>query len=466
MHDQQETIQAIKTIFNAKSLAVVGVSSNPRKDGYTTLDTIIKGGYQGRLYPVNPRGGTICGVDVFTSLTDIPDTLDAVVIIVRADIVSQILEEAAQKGAKGAIIMSGGFRESGRQDLENEILTVAHKHSMRIMGPNIQGINYPPNQMCAMMFPVIKGKGPLAIVSQSGTMTSTLSEWAETENFGISAAVNLGNQVDLCETDYLDFFAQDNATGTVVMYLESIKDGRRFLQSLEETSLQKPVIILKSGKTTAGSAAAASHTGSLAGNHQVFSAACKQFGAIAADNLTQLYDSAKGLAGIRPPKGNRVLVISTSGGMGTVCTDEAESRGLRITPFPKGLKKELEALDLFSPIANLANPLDLVDMIGDHFLQAARLADKFDAADIILIAFGDPVPEGVEVVKTLNGELKASLAVCYIGGGSEENRARLELQQVGIPVFPSPERTMDAIAASFWRAAYKKARNLKAERAK
>ncbi len=465
MHNRQETIQAIKTIFNARSLAVVGVSGNPRKDGYTTLDTIIKGGYQGRLYPVNPRGGTICDVNVYKSLTDIPDTLDAVVIIVRADFVSQILEEAAQKGAKGAIIMSGGFRESGRQDLENEILTVAQKHSMRIMGPNIQGINYPPNQMCAMMFPVIKGKGPLAIVSQSGTMTSTLSEWAETENFGISAAVNLGNQADLCETDYLDFFAQDNATGTVVMYLESIKDGRRFLKSLEETSLQKPVIILKSGKTTAGSAAAASHTGSLAGNHQVFSAACKQFGAIAADNLTQLYDSAKGLTGIRPPKGNRVLVISTSGGMGTICTDEAETRGLSITPFPKGLKKELDALNLFSPIANLANPLDLVDMIGDHFLQAARLADKFDAADTILIAFGDPVPEGIEVVKTLNDELKASLAVCYIGGGNEENRARLELQQKGIPVFSSPERAMDAIAASVWRAAYKKARNLKEETA-
>jgi len=415
---------------------------------------------------VNPRGGTICGIDVFKSLTDIPDTLDAVVIIVRADFVSQILEEAAQKGARGAIIMSGGFKESGRQDLEDEILTVAHKHSMRIMGPNIQGINYPPNQMCAMMFPVIKNKGPLGLVSQSGTITTALSEWAEADNLGISAAVNLGNQVDLCETDYLDFFAEDQATGTIVMYLESIKEGRRFLQSLEKASLQKPVVILKTGKTAAGSAAAASHTGSLAGNHQVFSAACRQFGAVAVDNLTKLYDSAKGLAGIRPPKGNRVLVISTSGGMGAVCTDEAESRGLRITPFPKGLKQELEALDLFNPIANLANPLDLVDMIGDHFLQAARLADKFDAADTILIAFGDPVPEGAEIIKTLNHELKASLAVCYIGGGNEQNQARLELHRNGIPVFPSPERAMDAIAASVWRAEYKKAGNLKEETAK
>ncbi len=184
MKERQATIAAIDNIFNAKSLAVVGVSSNPLKDGYTTLDTIIKGGYKGKLYPVNPRGGEICGIKVYTSLESIPDDLDTVVIIVRADIVPEIMKQAAMKGAKGAIILSGGFRESGRDDLENEILEVSRKHQIRVIGPNIQGINYPANHLCAMMFPVIKTQGPLAVISQSGTVTSTISEWADQENLG------------------------------------------------------------------------------------------------------------------------------------------------------------------------------------------------------------------------------------------------------------------------------------------
>ncbi len=460
MKDRQATITAIDNIFNAKSLAVVGVSSNPLKDGYTTLDTIIKGGYKGKLYPVNPRGGEICGVKVYTSLESIPEDLDTVVIIVRADIVPRIMEQAAMKGAKGAIILSGGFRESGRQDLEDEILEVSRKHQIRVIGPNIQGINYPSNHLCAMMFPVIKTQGPLAVISQSGTVTSTISEWADQEKFGISAAINLGNQVDLCESDFLDYFAEHEATGCIVMYLESISNGRRFLKSLEAATQKKPVVILKSGRSSEGSRAAASHTGSMAGNHRVFSAACRQMGAFPVNSLTQLYDAAKGLAGIRPPRGRKLLTISTSGGMGTVSTDEASLAGLEIPPLSEKLKEALKNLDLLSPLANLSNPLDLIDMIAEHFIESARVADQFSAADTILIAYGDPVPGGIDAVKTLDKELKASIAVCYVGGGDKEQKARKNLQAVGIPVFSSPERAMSGISAATWRSHYLEKRNL------
>ena len=460
MTNHQETIVAIDNILNAKSLAVVGVSSNPLKDGYTTLDTIIKGGYKGKLYPVNPRGGEICGVKVYTSLEEIPDHLDTVVIIVRADIVPSIMEQAAMKGAKGAIILSGGFRESGRKDLEDEILAVSQKHQIRVIGPNIQGINYPSNRLCAMMFPVIKTQGPLAVISQSGTITSAISEWADQEKFGISAAINLGNQVDLCESDFLDYFAEHEATGCIVMYLESISNGPRFLKSLEAATQKKPVVILKSGRSTEGSHAAASHTGSMAGNHRLFSAACRQMGALSVNSLTQLYDAARGLSGIRPPKGQRLLIISTSGGMGTVSTDEASLSGLEITPITQEMKEALENLDLLSSLANLSNPLDLIDMISEHFIMSARVADQFSAADTILIAYGDPVPEGIDAVKKLDKELKASIAVCYIGGGDEEQKARKNLQSIGIPVFSSPERAMCGISAAAWRYSYLKKRNL------
>jgi len=450
----------LKAIFNARKLAVVGVSSNPLKDGYTTLETIINGGYDGKLYPVNPKGGEICGTKVYPSLNEIPDNLDAVVIIVRADIVPRIMAEAGAKGAKGAIILSGGFRESGRTDLENDILGTAKKYCMKIMGPNIQGINYPPNKMCAMMFPVIKSKGPLCIVSQSGSVTTALSEWAEDDNYGISAAINLGNKTDLCESDYLDFFSEDESTGTIALYLEDIKDGRRFMRSLDQAVRKKPVAILKSGRTQAGMRAAASHTGALAGNYEVFFSLCRQCGAFPVNNLTKLYDAAKGMGNIRLPKGRRVLIISTSGGICTLSTDEAESNGLSVPLLSKDLRAELKQLELFSPLAKLSNPLDLVDMVGEHFLMAARLADRHDAADIILLAFGDPVPESIDVVNVLNKELKASLAVSYVGGGKEERKARLRLQKQGIPVFSSPERALCGIAASVFRAEYLKSREL------
>ncbi|MBW1713812.1 MAG: CoA-binding protein [Deltaproteobacteria bacterium] len=455
----RQTAEAIETIINAKSLAVVGVSSNPEKEGFMTLETIIKGGYEGRLYPVNPKGGRILDKQVYTSLAQIPDQLDAVVIIVRASFVPGLIEEAAAKGARGAIILSGGFREAGRQDLEDEVKAAAQKTGLRIMGPNIQGITYLPNKLCAMMFPALSVQGPLAIVSQSGSITAALSEWAAREGFGLSAAINLGNQADLCESDYLDFFADDNQTGAIVLYLEGIKNGPQFLDSLKRAALKKPIAVLKTGRTPSGAKAAASHTGSLAGDYAVFAAACRQCGAYPAASLTELYDAAKGMAGIKPPQGNRLLIVSTSGGVCGISADEAESRGLVVPPLPSGLKEELEDLDLFSPLAHLANPMDLVDLFSSHFLEAARRADARDAADTILIFYGDPVPGGDEVILTLNDQAKASLALGYLGGGEEELKSRVSLQRQGIPVFPSPDRALSGIAAATWRADFLRKRN-------
>lgn len=460
MTENTKKTETLKAIFNARKLAVVGVSSNPLKDGYTTLETIVNGGFDGRLYPVNPRGGEICGVKVYTDLDEIQDTLDAVVIIVRADIVPKIMAQAAKKGAKGAIILSGGFRESGREDLEDEILAVAEKFNIKIMGPNIQGINYLANKMCAMMFPVIKMQGPLCIISQSGTVTAGLCEWAEADQFGISAAINLGNKTELCESDYIDYFCEDENTGTIAVYIENIKDGQKFLKSIEGAVPKKPVAVLRSGRSKAGIRAAVSHTGALAGDYAVFESACRQYGAFPTDNLTQLYDAAMGMGSLKPPKGRRVFIISSSGGVCTLSTDEAESNGLTVPLLPEKLTTELKNLDLFSPLANLSNPMDLVETIGEHFLAAARLVDQHNAADIILLAFGDPVPESINLIKTLNKELTASLAVSYIGGGTQEQETRLTLQREGIPVFASPERALSGIAASVYRAEYLRSRGL------
>jgi acyl-CoA synthetase (NDP forming) len=455
MTDRQETFRSIKAILNARSVAVVGASGDPHKLGYMTFDSIIKGGFEGRLYPVNPKAGIILGHKAYSSLGEVPDRVDVVVIIVPARLVPGVLEEAAAKGAKGAIIQSAGFRESGRAELEKEVLELSRKCEIRLMGPNIQGINYLPNKFCAMFFPVIKRRGPIAIVSQSGSVTAALSEWADRDGLGISAAINLGNQTDICEADYLEFFSEDRNTKAIVMYLEGLKDAQRFLQALEERSDQKPIVILKSGRTISGARSAASHTGSLAGSHDIFCEVCRQYGIFPVHDLVSLYDSAKGFACIEPPEGNRVIIISTSGGAATLAADEAESLGLTLPDLPAELKTALKQMSL-SPLANLSNPLDLAGIQADHFLQSARMVDRYNIADSILINFADPVKGAPEVIRTLISELKARLAVSYMGGGEEEKNGSLEIQSTGVSVFPSPERAVRGVAATVWRTEYQR----------
>jgi len=452
-----QTRQSLDSIFNARSVALIGASDDPKKFGFMTLRSLITAGFKGPIYPINPKGGELMGLKVYPTLKEIPSSIDLAVIIIPAKFVPQTLLDAAAKGAKGAVVLSGGFREAGRPDLENEIIKISRQKNIRILGPNIQGINYLPNNLCAMFFPVIKTRGPIAIISQSGTVTAALSEWAADEGLGISAAVNLGNQADLCESDYLDFFASDSNTKTIVMYLEGLKNANRFLRVLQATCRQKPVALLKGGRTATGQRSAASHTGSLATNYGVFSGVCRQLGAYVAEDLETLYDAAKGMATIRPPRGNRILSISSSGGAGTLAADQAEDYGLAMPPLPDHVAAEIKNVGA-PPLATLANPLDLVSIMAEDFRKVVLTLDPFDVADTVLLNFGDPIAGGVEMAGELAGKIRASLAVAYFGGGDEEKKGRTALHQLGIPVFPTPERAIRGIGAASWAAEYSRRR--------
>jgi acetyltransferase len=442
----EKTPKTLERIFKAQTVAVVGVSTDPNKLGFMALNSLIRAGYEGKIYPVNPKGGEILGLKVYSSLSEVPGRPDLVVIIVPANFVPEVLREAAKKGIPGAVILSAGFREVGRGDLEVEIGSISKDYGIRVMGPNIQGINYLPNKLCAMFFPVITVRGPLTIISQSGSVTAALSEWAADEGLGISAAVNLGNQVDLCESDYLDFFATDEHTKAVIVYLEGVKDGGQFLETIGRVAAKKPIAVLKSGRTIAGQKSVASHTGSLAGNSEVFSAACRQFGVVRANDLETLYDFGKAMATMREPEGNRILTISTSGGACTLTVDELEVHDLVAPALPKEFVDRLKNLELF-PLATLSNPLDLASISAEHFRQVVSLADQFNLADVFLLNFADPVVGAHVVVKELSANIGASLAVSFMGGGKEEKIGRVKLQEAGIPVFPTPERAVRGIAA-------------------
>jgi acyl-CoA synthetase (NDP forming) len=450
-----QTIKAIERMLNARSVAVVGASNDPTKFGYMTVNSLLQGGFEGNIFPVNPKGGEILGLEVCTSLKEVPGEIDLVIIIVPVQLVAGILREAGERKVPGVMICSGGFREQGRSDLEEELKLISKEYGIRIMGPNIQGFNYPPNKFHPIFFPVIKTLGPMAIITQSGSITNAFSEMGAYEGIGITGAMNVGNQIDICESDYIKYFGVDEATKVIVMYVEGVSDGQRFLKALKDTTFKKPVVLIKAGRTPAGQLSAVSHTGSLASSHAVFSAACRQFGALVGKDLETVYDYAKALGTMRTPRGNRVFSVTSSGGGNTLHLDEAESQGLTFPALPDEMVEELKHQGL-SPLAIFKNPVDLVGNTAEHFKKVALVADKYDVADIILIDYGDPVIGGVEVATYLADKIKASLAVTYFAGGEEERRGRIKIQEAGIPVFHTPERAMRGIGAAVWWAKYQR----------
>ena len=462
MKDNAETRAALERIFKARSIAVVGASNDPRKFGHMTLDCLIKGGFEGDLYPVNPKADQVLGLKAYPSVEALPGPLDLVSVIVPARLAPEVVRQAGAKGAVGAVVHSGGFSEAGHPDLEVELLSAAREYGMRILGPNIQGINYLPNKMCCMFLPVIKTRGPLAVITQSGSVTTVFSEWAADEGLGISAAVNLGNQADLSESDYLDFFARDENTRAIVMYIEGVKEGRRFLEVLRATSARKPVVILKAGRTTVGQRSAASHTGSLASSYAVFSAACRQQGAFVAGDLEEAYDAAKALACVKPLRSNRLLSVSTSGGAGTLAGDHAEDNGLTMPLLSERAEAGIREAGV-PPMATVSNPLDMVSLHAHEFELVIRAADRQDAADVILLNLADPLEGAVEVAERLVRDLEVSFAVSYFGGGEMEKQGRVAMHRRGLAVFATPERAMRGLGAAAWYAGYHRRRGLDRE---
>ncbi len=453
------TIQTIDKMFNAQSIAVIGASNNPAKYGYMTLESMIKGGYKGKIYPINPKGGEIMGLRAYTSLKELPEVPDAAVIMIPVDLVPDVIKEAGEMGIPGVAITSAGFSEVGRSDIEEEIATLARAHNIRIIGPNIEGFIYFPNRLHAQFFPIVQHSGGLATMTQSGSLTNGLLGWANDDGIGISACINLGNQLDICESDFLGFLARDDNTSAVIVHLEGVKDGRRFIQAMDQISGKKPVVILKTGKSEEGKKSVASHTASLAGSNEIFNAVCRQFGVIVVRDVQSLFDYGKTLSLMPQTRGNRVLIISSSGGLGVLAVDEAELNGLSIPKISESVEGELKSLDFANPLGSMNNPIDLATIWTDEFEKVALIADRHNLADIFLFNFGDPIPGAADMLIRLSGKIKARIIVSYMGGEMEEKKDRPKLHKAGIPVLPTPERAIRTLGAVVKFSKWKKRRS-------
>jgi acyl-CoA synthetase (NDP forming) len=350
----------VGAIFYPGSVAFVGASAQFRKWGHLLFTNVVAGDYEGDVYLVTPKGGTMAGRPVYRSVVDIPGDVDLAVVTIPATRVLDLLPELEAKKIKYAVLITSGFAETGAEGkrLESELVERARKAGVLLLGPNTMGLCNPYRKFYCLGSHVRPKAGPTAFVSQSGNMGVQLLSFADQQGIGIRAFAGSGNEAMLTIEDILDAFSVDHLTSTVLLYVESVKNGRRFFESASNVSRQKPVVVLKGGRTEAGSRAAASHTGALASNTRVFNAACRQAGIVLAEQPMDLLDLSASFSSLPLPKGRRVALMTLGGGWGVVTSDLCDQYGLSLPPLSEDLIARID--QWLPPFWSRANPVDLV----------------------------------------------------------------------------------------------------------
>ncbi|MDH5811229.1 MAG: CoA-binding protein [Candidatus Methanomethylicaceae archaeon] len=452
----------LKPLFSPKSIAIIGASKNPKKIGYELVYNIITGGYEGRVYLVNPEGAEIMGLKSFTSVRLIPEDVDLAVVAVPAVYVPDILEECGEKGIKAAIVISSGFREVGNFELEERVVSVVKKYGIRMLGPNVFGLYYAPSRMNATFGLSRVYPGRIAFVTQSGALGIAMMGWANLYKIGVSAVVSMGNKADLDEADMLDYFASDEETKAVLIYIEGAKDGRRLMSSLRNITLKKPVVIIKSGRTEKGASAAASHTGSLAGTDRIYDVAFRQSGALRAMDLTQAFDWVKLMTMQPPPTNENCIIITNGGGVGVMTTDACEEAGVNIMPLPEDLQSEFKKL--MPVFGNFRNPVDLTGQAYEEsYYKSVELALRDSRIGSVIVlycqtAITDPVAIAKAIADACEAQRCSKTVVTSFVGGAQCEEAMRKLDELSIPSYPIPERAVSSLAAYYRWQRYKLAR--------
>lgn len=431
-----------------RSIAVVGASPEPGKVGYAVVRNLLR--FSGSVYPVNPKHPMILGKTAYPTLASIPATVDAAVIAVPAAKVPQIVREAGEKKVPLAIILSSGFRETGAagRALEEELMSAARESGVRIMGPNCLGLMIPSRGINTTFDPVSPRPGSIAFISQSGAIITTIVDWSLPEGIGFSSVISVGNQADLTIEDFAWYAGSDPATKAIILYIEQVQNGPRFLSIMQDVTKAKPVVAVKSGASEKGMAAAASHTGSLAGSHEVYRAAFRQAGVIAVDSIRDAFQTAELLASEGYPHGIRAVVISNAGGFAVLSSDYAERYCIDLIRFSPELLAELDAV--MPANWSRANP---IDMVGDSGVERYARAfdvmiknqDLWDIAVVIAVpsAISDPIRVANELVR-FSKHTHKMIVGCMIGGDSMKTPMRI-LRDAQIPNFPELEDAFRAI---------------------
>ena len=354
---QEEILEAMRRIMNPRAVAVIGASSEDGKIGNSVMKNLINGGYRGAIYPIHPKAGEILGRKAYASVLEVQDDIDVAVFAIPAKLCAAAMEEVGRKEIPGAVMIPSGFAEVGEQALQDELVAVARKHNVRVMGPNIYGFYYTPQNLCATFCTPYDVKGKVALSSQSGGVGMSIIGFSRTTRMGVSAIVGLGNKSDLDEDDLLTYFEQDDNTQVIAMHCEDLKDGRSFAEVAKRVSKKKPIVVLKAGRTALGARAAASHTGALAGNDKIYDDVLRQCGVIRAKSLNDMLQFARGLQVLPTPKGENVVIITGAGGSGVLLSDACVDNGLALMKFSPDIDAAFRKF--IPPFGAAGNPVDI-----------------------------------------------------------------------------------------------------------
>lgn len=442
---------SLDSFFNAQSTAVIGVSRDPNKVGHVIFRNFIDGGYKGKIFAVNPNAENILNHHSYASVSNIPEKIELAIVAVPADIVPKVLEECGKKKIHNIIIVSAGFKEVGNDKLEKNLEDVIKKYKLRVIGPNALGIFDAYSKIDSLFLPRFRmsrpKEGVISFVCQSGAVGSSIVDLATAQGYGFVKFISYGNAVDVDETDLIEYLGNDDKTKVICLYIEAVKDGKKFLQVCEKVSRKKPIIAIKGGVTEAGAKATLSHTGSLAGSAEIYFGVFKQAGIIHAENLEDMFDYAKSLEKCIPPKGGRVQIITNGGGYGILAVDTMAKNAVDFAELSKETKKELRRQ--LPPIINITNPLDLVgDATSGRYKLCIDACMKDKNVDILLIIVLVQTPliatDIVDVLIEAN-DLKRKPIVVVSAGGEYTEVMRRNLEENGIPTYTYPEDGVRAV---------------------
>jgi acyl-CoA synthetase (NDP forming) len=447
----------LNPFFDPKSVAIIGASSVPGKPGHTVIQNILANGYAGKLSLVNPRGGEILGIPVLPSIANLPDGIDLAIIILPAETTPQALRDCAAKGIKHVVLSAGGFAEvdEPRAQIQEELIDIIRQEGIRVLGPNTSGHISTPRAFTSTFFPLGKiRRGKVSYIAQTGNFaTHTMKYILTSEHFGVARVIGLGNKVDIDESEALEYLADDPETAAIVMYLESLKRPRRFLEVAREVTRIKPVVMLKSGATEAGKHAAVAHTAALAAEDRLIDSLLRQAGVVRIWEYTHLVLAGKALSMVPLPKGNRVSFLAPSGAMLVVLADLCIRLGLEVPELgPEALQR---LRDISPPYIRMRNPVDIwgaVALMGIELgyrkgMEAVFKDPHIDAVvPVLMLAEETGIPSFDFLIELSKKYPEKPLLVTYSGDKRYMEECKRILEPVGVPTFPEIEQPFEVLS--------------------
>jgi acetyltransferase len=464
----------ISAFFKPESVAVIGASESKGKIGNIILTNIIfgtpdnemkgiVGGFKGNIYPINPKSQEIMGLKAYNSVIKVPGDVDMAVLCVPPQVVRDTMEDCGKKGVKAVVIITAGFSEMGDEGrkIEQGILDTANKFGIRIIGPNCLGVISPFTDLNASFGDAIPARGPISFVSQSGALCTSVIQYSFEEYLGFSNFVSIGNKSDVDDADLIEYFYKDPNTKCIMLYIESLKDARKFFQVARKVVPEKPIVAFKSGYTEEGAKATSSHTGSIAGSDAAYEAAFRQSGVFRARTLSQLFDASRALAYQPVPKGERIAILTNAGGPGVLAADKVYDLGMNLVELSDDTMEKLN--EICPPNWSHRNPVDIIgDSTAQRYDDALKIlmdANEIDAVILLLAptARANPLNLAYRIVDIYE-EHEKPITCSFIGMVHQESENFLDSK--GIPEIEYPERAVFAMYALMERMKFLKKEEL------